>query len=145
MNKNLYVDFHVLQTVPPSCMNRDDTGSPKTAVYGGSLRARVSSQASKRAMRLMFKELFSNEWVGYRTRKMKDLVTDKICMEHPDINRESAGKMAARILEVGGIKADESKKDVLFFVSSLQIDSLARLAVEYENDASGKKEKEKLK
>ena len=29
---SIYVDFHVLQTVPPSCVNRDDTGSPKTAV-----------------------------------------------------------------------------------------------------------------
>ncbi len=38
--KRLYVDFHVLQTVPPSCVNRDDTGSPKTAVYGGAVRAR---------------------------------------------------------------------------------------------------------
>ena len=36
--KRLYVDFHVLQTVPPSCVNRDDTGSPKTAVYGGATR-----------------------------------------------------------------------------------------------------------
>ena len=43
--KRLYVDFHVLQTVPPSCVNRDDTGSPKTAVYGGAVRARVSSQS----------------------------------------------------------------------------------------------------
>ena len=49
--KRLYVDFHVLQTVPPSCVNRDDTGSPKTAVYGGTTRARVSSQAWKRADR----------------------------------------------------------------------------------------------
>ena len=39
--KRLYVDFHVLQTVPPSCVNRDDTGSPKTAVYGGATRARA--------------------------------------------------------------------------------------------------------
>lgn len=52
--KRLYVDFHVLQTVPPSCVNRDDTGSPKTAVYGGAVRARVSSQAWKHAMRVMF-------------------------------------------------------------------------------------------
>ena len=29
-NERLYVDVHVLQTVPPSCVNRDDTGSPKT-------------------------------------------------------------------------------------------------------------------
>ena len=52
MNKRLYVDFHILQTVPPSCINRDDTGSPKTAVYGGVLRARVSSQAWKHARSL---------------------------------------------------------------------------------------------
>ena len=54
--KRLYVDFHVLQTVPPSCVNRDDTGSPKTAVYGGATRARVSSQAWKHAIREMFKD-----------------------------------------------------------------------------------------
>ena len=56
MNKRLYVDFHILQTVPPSCINRDDTGSPKTAMYAGVLRARVSSQACKHAMRKDFAE-----------------------------------------------------------------------------------------
>ena len=61
MNKNLYLDVHVLQTVPPSCVNRDDTGSPKTAVYGGVRRSRVSSQAWKRAMRLKFQELFEQD------------------------------------------------------------------------------------
>lgn len=55
-NNRYYIDLHVLQTVPPSCVNRDDTGSPKTAVYGGVTRARVSSQAWKHAMREMFKE-----------------------------------------------------------------------------------------
>ena len=50
-NDRVYVDVHVLQTVPPSCVNRDDTGSPKTAIYGGAVRARVSSQSWKKAMR----------------------------------------------------------------------------------------------
>jgi CRISPR system Cascade subunit CasC len=45
------VDFHVIQTVPPSNLNRDDTGRPKTALYGGVQRARVSSQAWKKAIR----------------------------------------------------------------------------------------------
>ena len=36
---SVFIDFHVLQTVPPSCVNRDDMGSPKTAVYGGAVRA----------------------------------------------------------------------------------------------------------
>jgi len=47
-----YVDVHILQTVPPSNLNRDDAGSPKQAVYGGVRRARVSSQAWKRAARV---------------------------------------------------------------------------------------------
>ena len=55
MKNRIYLDIHVLQTVPPSCVNRDDTGSPKTAVYGGTTRARVSSQAWKSAMRKMFR------------------------------------------------------------------------------------------
>ncbi len=50
----MFVDIHCLQQVPPSNINRDDTGSPKTAYVGGALRARVSSQSWKRAMREMF-------------------------------------------------------------------------------------------
>ena len=49
--QRFYLDIHVIQTLPPSNVNRDDTGSPKTAVYGGVRRARVSSQSWKRAMR----------------------------------------------------------------------------------------------
>ena len=73
MKKRLYVDFHVLQTVPPSCINRDDTGSPKTAMYGGVLRARVSSQAWKHAMRKDFAENTPLD-VGKRTKKAAELV-----------------------------------------------------------------------
>ena len=51
MTKNLYLDIHVLQTVPASNINRDDSGAPKTALYGGVTRARVSSQSWKHAMR----------------------------------------------------------------------------------------------
>lgn len=73
MKKRLYVDFHILQTVPPSCINRDDTGSPKTAVYGGVTRARVSSQAWKHAMRAAFAENAQLD-VGKRTKKAAELV-----------------------------------------------------------------------
>lgn len=74
----LYVDVHVLQTVPPSCINQDDIGSPKTAVYGEVTRARVSSQAWKRAVGLMFWEMFSQEQVGLRTKRAVELVTAQL-------------------------------------------------------------------
>lgn len=57
-NHNLFLDIHVIQTVPPSNINRDDTGSPKTAQYGGVTRARVSSQSWKKSD----KRLFQYKW-----------------------------------------------------------------------------------
>lgn len=142
--KNMYIDFHIIQTVPPSCVNRDDTGSPKTAVYGGTMRARVSSQAWKRAMRLKFKELFTSDLVGYRTKKTAALVADQICSRHPELLRDDAEKMAEVVLELAGVKAGTDKKDALFFISSLQAAKVAELAVEYHNDKTAKKEKDKL-
>lgn len=144
MKKNLYVDFHVIQTVPPSCVNRDDTGSPKTAMYGGAMRARISSQAWKRAMRILFQELFSSEYIGYRTKRIPELVSDRICEKNPDVKKEKADKIANTVLELAGVKAGSDKKAALFFVSSRQIEEIARLAVEYEEDTSTKKEKEKI-
>lgn len=75
---SIYVDFHVLQTVPPSCVNRDDTGSPKTAIYGGAVRARVSSQAWKHVMRESFKNLFKDEDIGCRTKFVAEMVEDEM-------------------------------------------------------------------
>ena len=57
MNKftNFRVEFHILQSFPVSCLNRDDVGAPKSALIGGVERARVSSQCWKRAVRLEFR------------------------------------------------------------------------------------------
>lgn len=49
---NTRIEFHILQSFPVTCLNRDDVGAPKTAVIGGTTRARVSSQCWKRQVRL---------------------------------------------------------------------------------------------
>lgn len=46
------IELHILQSFPVSCLNRDDVGSPKSALFGGVRRARISSQCLKRASRL---------------------------------------------------------------------------------------------
>ena len=144
MSGNMYVDFHIIQTVPPSCVNRDDTGSPKTAFYGGAMRARVSSQAWKKAMREMFKELFSSKFTGYRTKKVTELVAEKICANNGELGMAQAEKMASVVLELAGVKAGEDKKTVLFFISSLQVAHIADLAVEFSKEEGAKKDKEKV-
>ena len=127
MNKRLYVDFHILQTVPPSCINRDDTGSPKTAVYGGVTRARVSSQAWKHAMRAAFADDARLD-VGKRTKKAAELVKEQILVLDPE--QKKADKMAKEALKYVGIKSDDKKgTDALIFISSAQAKALAELVV----------------
>ena len=134
MNKQnkLYIDVHVLQTVPPSCINRDDTGSPKTAVYGGVTRARVSSQAWKRAMRLMFRDFFSPDQTGFRTKHAVQLVADELNKAGVEKNAE---KQAVKALEAAGLKVNkELKTDALLFLSPAQAKALAELSAAGETD-----------
>lgn len=51
MSSKNFINFHVLISHSPSCLNRDDMNMQKTAVFGGVNRVRVSSQSLKRAMR----------------------------------------------------------------------------------------------
>lgn len=137
MNKRLYVDVHVLQNVPPSCVNRDDTGSPKTAVYGGTTRARVSSQAWKRAVRRMFMDQMAEADVGIRTKYVFDLLVEEIRSLAPDAKAEKLAEEALKEAKVT-VKAKKAGEpmvtDALFFISPAQLKKLAQLAVEGNND-----------
>ena len=138
--KRIYLDIHILQTVPPSCVNRDDTGSPKTARYGGVTRARVSSQAWKRAVRLMFRDMFSKDEVGIRTKRVVELVKERITALKPDA--EKPEKLAADALSNAGVKLakDNAGTDALFFLSAAQASALAKLTVAGENDKNAYKQ-----
>ena len=70
-----FVQLHYLTVYPPSNPNRDDMGRPKTAIYGGVQRLRLSSQSLKRAARLspsMARSLSGN--LGERTQRLGDAV-----------------------------------------------------------------------
>ena len=51
MNTRNFVNFHVLISHSPSCLNRDDMNMQKTAIFGGKTRVRISSQSLKRSIR----------------------------------------------------------------------------------------------
>lgn len=126
----LFIDIHALQSVPPSNMNRDDTGSPKTARFGGATRARVSSQAWKHAMREEFADLLPEDEVGCRTQRAVDLVADAVAALVPDIPADDAMKGAVAALSATGIKvAKTGETGYLLFISPRQVTALAELAV----------------
>ncbi|MDQ0508364.1 CRISPR system Cascade subunit CasC [Peptoniphilus ivorii] len=135
-NKRLFLDLHAIQTVPPSNINRDDTGSPKTAQYGGVRRARVSSQSWKRAMRKYFDEFGDQFDLGVRTKYIVAYVSDKIRSKNPSLSEEEAKKRSINILNKIGFDVDKkSKKDdgtsnVLIFLSEDEAKTLANAALD---------------
>ena len=131
-----YVDIHVIQNLPPSCVNRDDSGSPKSAVYGGVRRLRVSSQSWKRATRLYFNDLLDAKDVGVRTKRVAELLAARITEDAPDL-AGNATKLAEEVFKTARIKLSppRGKKDAppesgyLLFLSTSQVERLAELAI----------------
>ncbi|MGV1004386.1 MAG: type I-E CRISPR-associated protein Cas7/Cse4/CasC [Candidatus Nanopelagicales bacterium] len=135
MTGRLYLDIHVLQSVPPSCVNRDDTGTPKSAVYGGVRRARVSSQSWKRATRLWFKDHLPEGGFGVRTKQVVEMVAAEIRQTHAELDATAAEALATAVVGATGLKLAKSGKgrqetQYLVLVSRQQGRTLARIASE---------------
>lgn len=120
-----YVDIHVLQTVPPSNLNRDDAGSPKQAVYGGVRRARVSSQAWKRATRKAFAEQVPVEQLATRTKKISTLLAERLA-SRTSLDTGEATRIATTLLAPLKIKPGRKAEETayLLFFGRAQLDQL---------------------
>lgn len=134
-----YIDIHVLQTVPPSNLNRDDAGTPKSAVYGGVRRLRVSSQSWKRAARMAFAEDLDASKLGTRTKRVLEVLANEVTKQAPDLEDRSI-ELATEVFKAAKIKltAPRARKDqaprpdesgYLLFLSAQQVTRLAGLAV----------------
>ncbi|WP_293818856.1 type I-E CRISPR-associated protein Cas7/Cse4/CasC [uncultured Corynebacterium sp.] len=145
---SITIDFHALQTLPPSLINRDDTGAPKTAIFGGVPRQRVSSQAWKRAIRKDFGEKFPTGYVGYRTRRAIELLANSIQELDPSIEEVEATALSEKVFKAVGFKLvkrkttkknakeAEQKNDLEYavFLSVRQIKNLAEFAVTHREE-----------
>ncbi|WP_407887803.1 type I-E CRISPR-associated protein Cas7/Cse4/CasC [Levilactobacillus sp. N40-8-2] len=141
MTNNLYVDLSVLQTVPSSNINRDDTGAPKTALYGGVARARVSSQSWKKAVRDVFKQ--DNISAGTRTKTAATLLAKELQVRDSSLDDDAAMAKASDIFAAAGIKLNKDHETgALLLVSRGQISKLAQYALD--NETLDKKEVKKV-
>lgn len=132
--KRLFVDINAIQTLPPSNINRDDTGSPKTAQYGGVIRARVSSQSWKKAMRDYFYNNSEFENIGVRTLEIVKYLAEEIKRLKPSLTDEDALKLANETFKAAGIGTKDNKAKALFFLGKSQRDALAKAAIDGEKD-----------
>jgi CRISPR system Cascade subunit CasC len=102
------IELHILQSFPVTCLNRDDVGSPKSATFGGSQRARVSSQSLKRASRLRARDESPAGFEGIRSRFLLEPFT--MALLAAGLDEADAAKKAAEICAVFS-KADAKKPD----------------------------------
>ncbi|MGP4112337.1 type I-E CRISPR-associated protein Cas7/Cse4/CasC [Streptomyces sp. 4N509B] len=129
MTRPLYIDVHILQNVPPSNLNRDDAGSPKHAQFGGARRARVSSQAWKRATRLTYAGGLPEADQATRTKKVAALLTERL-QEREELGQEDAARLATALLGPLGITMSRTKSEetsYLLFFGRRQLDAIADL------------------
>ena len=123
---SLFIEFHLIQNFAPSNLNRDDTGAPKDAIFGGQRRARVSSQCFKRAIRLKAAESgnIPTEFGSVRTKKLKELLTLRLA----DLGHAEAGAQIDTALAAAGLKVKEDgKTEYLLFLGQGEIERFADL------------------
>ncbi|MFO0906320.1 MAG: type I-E CRISPR-associated protein Cas7/Cse4/CasC [Pirellulales bacterium] len=132
-----HLELHILQSVPVACLNRDDLNSPKTAVFGGVQRARVSSQCWKRAIRELAKELSPTSFQGERTRRM--VFALKNAITEAGIAEPAAVVIAEQVADV--VETLDSRNDAdgmkkiktLMFFSKAEYDMIAKTIAQSED------------
>lgn len=141
------IQFHILRNYAASNLNRDEIGAPKTAMFAGAQRGRISSQCLKRAWRSSdaFKKLDS---YGIRTQYLPELVVERIKELADDAtvvfaikNKKVIAKLGTNEKNKDGKKDAEEKEEKdnktaqLMFFSKEDIDVCAAAVIDAQGDA----------
>lgn len=124
----MLIEIHMIQNHSPANLNRDDLGAPKTCLFGGVTRARISSQCLKRSIRRsdQFAAALERDG-GVRTRRLAtvlaliaesgdyDLTPARLraLVSSEDARGKNVLKLeetASAALELGGVKPKSKKK-----------------------------------
>lgn len=98
----MLIQIHILQNYAPANLNRDDTGAPKDAIFGGKRRGRISSQCLKRSIRRSeaFKSAFAtSDLLGVRTKRLPALIEEEL--RRLGVEEPALHEIVARVPEIG--------------------------------------------
>jgi CRISPR system Cascade subunit CasC len=126
------IELHILQSFPVSCLNRDDVGSPKTAIFGGVNRARLSSQSLKRAIREYAQDnLPGARFGGERTKLIVGPFTEALVKHGVDAKSAAihAKNIADKLAKLDA-RSGDPKVGTLTFLAPSEIDSIAKQVAE---------------
>jgi CRISPR system Cascade subunit CasC len=116
-----YLCLDKIQNFPVSCLCRDETNSPKTVVFGGTTRTRVSKASISRAMRDFCKEKDKTHFGGVRTRYVAKMLSESF--SEKGIDQDLATALSGSIADFLATSKDEKTKTILF-ISPGEIDAI---------------------
>ncbi len=126
----MQLELHLIQSFPPANLNRDENGMPKSAIFGGRPRARISSQCQKRAVRLYYQKhsTVSPDQFANRSRswlsELKALLTEAEIAEE---QAESAAKLALKFLGAEEDPKKLGKTKTILFLGQTEVRAIADL------------------
>ncbi|MBL7989112.1 MAG: type I-E CRISPR-associated protein Cas7/Cse4/CasC [Chlorobi bacterium] len=122
----MIIELHSLTSHSPANLNRDDLGRPKSAVFGGVNRARISSQAIKRSVRTSnYVEEHLRDAISTRSRQIPKMIYEQLL---PEFSGEKADRLKQFCLALPGAfgKADSKKEMQTSQIIFLTPDEIAR-------------------
>ncbi len=136
----MFIELHLIQNFAPSNLNRDDTGNPKDTDFGGVRRARISSQAIKRAMR---EEAIFAETTQVPSGERSKWMTRPIVKRLLDAGKSEENAQLVANATVAAYHSKKEKMDtddpgqtlVLVYFSSSEIDSIVEMLLTNWDDA----------
>jgi CRISPR system Cascade subunit CasC len=142
----MLIEVHMLKNYAPANLNRDDTGSPKSCVFGGVARGRISSQCIKRNIRqseLFFKECGE---FGIRTRKLPQLAADEL--KKRGISEDWIDAVVKKVTGFGNKDGKENEDEItaqIIFITPEEVKIAADCVNEAIKESKSIKEFEKIK
>ncbi|MBB5846389.1 CRISPR system Cascade subunit CasC [Mobiluncus mulieris] len=100
--------IHILNSIPWSNLNRDDTGTPKRLIQGGVLRGQLSSQSIKRAARSAYENVSQD--ISVRSGNLAEMVIERALELNPKGNKKDFLKSAKKAIGALTKNDDSSKK-----------------------------------
>ena len=116
------LELHVIQNFTASNLNRDDTGAPKDVVFGGFRRARISSQAQKRAARKWAEKVLGESKTGVRTADLGGMVTETLVARGV---AESKSRVGVALMAARAKLDDDGQTKAMIFVSPREVELFA--------------------
>lgn len=127
----MQLELHLIQSFPPANLNRDENGMPKSTIFGGKPRARISSQCQKRVVRKYYQDYadLTPEQFADRSRNWLPALKDLLVAQGID---EEKAVVAARLALEDGLKLkfnDEGKATTIVFLGQTELAAIADVLV----------------